>query len=387
LVTSVISVYTPQQKRAKSEFSISQSLLLQVESVKKRFWNDFELLHKHPKNLCDNLNPLAVDYLVMVIRSWFLFWVSADDANDSRRSSAESTILWLKFASRIVDNFDCNFPAEFRGELVQLLGEALETTLDKALETIVRMHKVLDHAYQKRRADPSFLVSLPREMREFVAAKCRASAASSSNNGNVCLTGKGRKAEGGEIESDIESDDGGNITIDSSHSLPNFFVEFIELLLPADAALPQTRAKIHKYIPLYRRPGGFVLNEEVEPRDSESEAPRECEPSENVSGSSDRTRRSGGFGDQGTRGVSGRFSLNRQDWDQGEKVCQVEKRQLKIRRKLSIEDSDKRGRAERDLECDRRKREFGNREFESNSSRELGFKQQPSERPREQFER
>jgi len=142
-------MYQSRATKGKSDadlFDDSLCCLKPVEEIRKLFFDDEKLLRNAPRDPRDNLDPGAVQYITQLLQIWFSQW---------KRGSACSN--WLEFFTRLVRGLSCGtVDVEGDGQ-TQWACVRFVKAMDKALDTIVRMHVLLDHCFKKKHASGNFL--------------------------------------------------------------------------------------------------------------------------------------------------------------------------------------------------------------------------------------
>jgi len=180
------------QATDNERFDASLALVKAIEDLSSVFFDKDRLLSTEPRDVRENMDTGAIDYIGVLIRTWFSRWPAAD-RDEQGEGPADP---WRHFSMQLLAGQGLDqHQLEFFGQeprAQEALAAQVRAAYDKALCTAVRMHVVLQHAF-------------------------------------------------------------GRWSQSSAIGQPRFFLDYVEGLIPAEAriGLPDTFAKLGKYRPFY----------------------------------------------------------------------------------------------------------------------------------------
>mmetsp|Transcript_105197 Transcript_105197/g.241106 ORF Transcript_105197/g.241106 Transcript_105197/m.241106 type:complete len:336 (+) Transcript_105197:1590-2597(+) len=118
------------------------------DAAQQLYWQFFDQDRMKKSNLAvrDGVQVEVIDYVDMVLRSWFSCW--------GHRDAADAPFSWREFAEALLAQVRCESAAQCtqaqRERVLQELCPILALALDKAVSSFVRQYAVLDYSLRTR---------------------------------------------------------------------------------------------------------------------------------------------------------------------------------------------------------------------------------------------
>jgi len=166
-----------REQNSSLDFYDRLSLLGPVDSIRSQYWKDREFALQNVTDVACGLQPRSIVYIELLVRMWFASWKGAEhdkplaDCSDNRKDTHSG---WLAFVVQMVQwregnrnqvfcsTAECSHLHVDHTIIIDEVLDPVREAMDVALESIVRMHRVLEHAFQRCRWNfQEVLLALP----------------------------------------------------------------------------------------------------------------------------------------------------------------------------------------------------------------------------------